>query len=139
MMPTFKNFFPLVLIFAVAVSTCGGQKPPGTLASLCIPQFALANEACLEPMPTSPNIPALPRTPGERRRRSHYGGGGHGGGDVYTAEDAISPCCRWLLEIDEVCMCQALAQLPKFVSAMSHTITLRPTSDCSVTYHCPIY
>ncbi|KAJ4771111.1 Tetratricopeptide repeat (TPR)-like superfamily protein [Rhynchospora pubera] len=66
------------------------------------------------------------------RRQQHHEGFKHHEG--FNPED--TPCCRRLMDIDNACVCQIFARLPKFVTKPKHVMSLSPVEGCEVTFEC---
>ncbi|KAJ3683426.1 hypothetical protein LUZ60_013653 [Juncus effusus] len=104
--------------------------------TLCLSQFALANEACAssyaEPGSLKFNIASSESEvdPADDAHRSHHHHSFH------DDEAENTPCCRRLMGIDNACMCQILARLPKFIVKPKHIITLSPIKGCDVSFEC---
>ncbi|PKA61456.1 hypothetical protein AXF42_Ash014373 [Apostasia shenzhenica] len=89
--------------------------------TLCLSQFALANEACGFVGPhTASNVKAH-----DHHRHHHKNPEG-------------SACCRRLAGIEDACICQMMSKMPAFITKPKHTVTIVPTEGCEVTYECGI-
>ncbi|EPS59564.1 hypothetical protein M569_15243, partial [Genlisea aurea] len=127
--------------------------PHHPVGPLCSSQFALANRACAflpftpvpPPSPPSPEVNTPPPPPPEEsgngtsrhrhphhHRRRHHHHHSHDGKETSTEED----CCRWVKEIDDVCVCELLVRLPPFLTRPVHNYTVAVDDLCSVTYQC---
>lgn len=95
------------------------------ISSMCISQFALANQACsvMPPVEEDPDEP------------SNNHGHGHGRGNGHHPR-ANQDCCRWLEEVENDCVCQALARLPMFLNRPKHTYMLSVGTTCKFAYKC---
>ncbi|KAJ1704538.1 hypothetical protein LUZ63_004317 [Rhynchospora breviuscula] len=102
--------------------------------TLCLSQFALATEACS----TSYQVPGPAKVnatksineiePTDERHHHHH--------PINDDDPQDTPCCRRLTGIDNACMCQILARLPKFITKPKHTLTLSPIKGCDVSFEC---
>lgn len=114
--------------------------PPINLPPLCASQFALANRACavLPYTPVPPPSPPSPPSPeGPESRHHHRHGHGHRHSrhrhrETHAEED----CCRWLKEVDDVCVCELLVHLPPFLTRPVHNYTVVVDDSCEVTFAC---
>ncbi|KAL7084176.1 hypothetical protein ACP275_14G208900 [Erythranthe tilingii] len=126
------------------------RRPPVTPQPLCTTQFALANRACatlpytVVPLPTSlslPTSPSPPPPPGADAGGGGGGGGGrhhhhhrHGGARQQTPEE--EECCRWLKNIDSVCVCKLLLYLPPFLTRPHHNYGVDVGGLCDISFNC---
>ncbi|XP_057800826.1 uncharacterized protein LOC131016204 [Salvia miltiorrhiza] len=114
--------------------------PPANLPPLCASQFALANRACslLPYTPVPPPSPPSPPTPlpteghHDHHRRHHHGHKHH----RHKETGAEADCCRWLKEVDDVCICGLLVHLPPFLARPAHNYTVSVGEFCQVTFAC---
>ncbi|GFP97844.1 hypothetical protein PHJA_001928500, partial [Phtheirospermum japonicum] len=106
----------------------------------CAPQYALVSSACSSlpytwvppPTPPSPPAPPSPRGPPAPVKP-----GGLQGGYIPRHETAEQEnCCRWLQEIDDVCVCELLVLLPPALARPVHNYTVVVDESCSVTFQC---
>lgn len=106
--------------------------------ALCLSQFALANEACSFVQPTSPNenkriIKLQPsHDDHQHRHRGHH----HHHHEHHGDDPKDSACCRRLMGIDNACVCQIIARLPKFITKPKHVVKLSPSKGCEVSFEC---
>ncbi|KAI3460864.1 hypothetical protein Pfo_017527 [Paulownia fortunei] len=110
--------------------------PPINPAPLCATQLALVNRACsmLPCTPVPPPSPPSPPSPdGPDSRHHHRHGHGHGHGHETPAEEE---CCRWLKEVDSLCVCDLLVHLPPFLTRPVHNYTIVVDYVCDVTFEC---
>ncbi|PIN25866.1 hypothetical protein CDL12_01383 [Handroanthus impetiginosus] len=140
--------------------------PPVNHPPLCASQFALVNRACalLPYSPVPPPSPdAGPPSPSSldvlessrHDRRGHGHGHGHGHGQEHEhrhdhghshshrhsrhhhKETSVeADCCRWLKEVDNVCVCDLLVHLPPFLTRPVHNYTVIVDDSCNVTFQC---
>ncbi|WCJ21503.1 Tetratricopeptide repeat (TPR)-like superfamily protein [Euphorbia peplus] len=45
-------------------------------------------------------------------------------------------CCKWLTELDDICVCNLLVRLPPFLSRLQHKYSIRVGNTCKVSYQC---
>ncbi|KAI3449609.1 hypothetical protein Pfo_006274 [Paulownia fortunei] len=126
--------------------------PPIDPPPLCASQYALVNRACAmlpytpvpppsPPSPPSPT-PAPPSPPspdGPDSRHHHRHGHGHGhrhSRHGHAETPAEEDCCRWLKEVDDVCVCELLVRLPPFLTRPVHNYTVVVDDTCNVTFQC---
>ncbi|KAJ4954391.1 hypothetical protein NE237_011174 [Protea cynaroides] len=132
------------------------STPPTSLSPLCINQFALVNHACAM-LPFRPYIPHPPETkdeddqPEQQQEQQEEKDHSHGHGlkqishrhrlhhhQHHRHHMGIEiDCCRWLKEVDTVCVCEVLLHLPVFLRAPKHTYRVLVSDECDVTYSCP--
>ncbi|KAL2540605.1 AAI domain-containing protein [Abeliophyllum distichum] len=114
---------------------------------LCAPQFAIVSRACsmlsfnpvLPPSPTpSPPILHSSAKPGARHGQGHghEHGHRHRHGHGHRETPFEHECCRWLKEVDTVCVCGLLMHLPFFLSKPLHSYTVVIKDSCNVTFQC---
>ncbi|KAF3339685.1 hypothetical protein FCM35_KLT15456 [Carex littledalei] len=145
-----RFFVSSLLTISLVLLLASMSKMQVTAQNLCFSQFALANQAC------SPVGPPIQRQLGElmegdddnsdsddsgsedddehgshhdhhhHHRQQHHEG--------FNPED--TPCCRRLMDIDNACVCQIFARLPKFVTKPKHVMSLSPVEGCEVTFEC---
>ncbi|KAI3930702.1 hypothetical protein MKX01_037148 [Papaver californicum] len=60
-----------------------------------------------------------------RRRRHHH-----------HLSQQEKDCCRWLKEMDEVCVCQLLFRMPFFMWKPKHDYVIKLQDACTVTFNC---
>ncbi|KAL0435766.1 UNVERIFIED_CONTAM: hypothetical protein Sradi_0284500 [Sesamum radiatum] len=119
---------------------------------LCASQLALVNHACAM-LPYTRVPPPSPLTP-DSRHHHHHGhdhghghdhdhdhGHGHGHGHRHSKhghkETTIEEdCCRWLKELDDVCVCELLVRLPPFLTRPVHNYTVGVDDICNITFAC---
>lgn len=148
-------FLPSLVAISLLLLLATMSKVQVRAQNLCFSQFALANQAC-SPVgpPIQRKLDALLRPEGElvdadddssdsddngseeddehgshhhhHHRQQHHEG--------FNPED--TPCCRRLMDIDNACVCQIFARLPKFVTKPKHVMTLSPVEGCEVTFEC---
>lgn len=53
-----------------------------------------------------------------------------------TERSVEEDCCRWLKEVDAVCVCDVLLRLPTFLVKPRHAYSLAIGDECNVTYNC---
>ncbi|KAL6505120.1 hypothetical protein OROGR_024937 [Orobanche gracilis] len=112
-------------------------SPPAKKPPLCAAQYALVNRACSTlpyewiPPPSPPSRPA-PISPPKGRE----GGPRHGLRHVHNETAAQEDCCRWLKEVDDVCVCELLVHLPTFLTRPAHNYTVVVDEACEVTFRC---
>lgn len=119
--------------------------PPVNPTPLCASQFALVNRACAilpytpvpPPSPPAPPSPPSPDGPENRNRHRHRHGHGHRHRrHGYRETPAEEECCRWLKEVDDVCVCDLLVHLPAFLTRPVHNYTVVVDDICDVTFEC---
>ncbi|XP_010256204.1 PREDICTED: uncharacterized protein LOC104596643 [Nelumbo nucifera] len=64
------------------------------------------------------------RQEGHRRRNYHHDG---------PSEE----CCRWLREVDSMCVCQLFVPMPTFLRRPLHSYTIMVDHTCKVVFKCP--
>lgn len=118
--------------------------PPATLPPLCSSQFALANRACsvlpytVIPPPSPPSIQLPPPAESHHHHSHHHHGHSHRHSRHRHKETAIEKdCCRWLREVDHVCVCGLLLHLAPFLARPAHNYTVFVDDSCAVTFTCP--
>ncbi|RRT69478.1 hypothetical protein B296_00030986 [Ensete ventricosum] len=99
----------------------------------CVAQFELANRACTI-------IHAVKAIQGNRRDRGSEHGHSHRHGEGEGEDEGKghhrNRCCRWLKEIDDSCVCNALLHLPISLVKPNHKYTVAVGHHCSITYNC---
>ncbi|XP_008776443.2 zinc transporter SLC39A7-like [Phoenix dactylifera] len=62
---------------------------------------------------------------------------GHGHGHGHGEEPQVNKnCCRWLAEVDEACVCEALLRMPPFLVKAKHTYIIKVGKTCKHEYNC---
>lgn len=104
-------------------------KPPGPpphhQRPLCASQITLVNYACAQvhsPSPSSPTLPSTILFPDRGHR--HFG-----------SPDEEN-CCRWLIGVDNECVCDLLLHLPPFLARPAHVYNVNIGDVCNVTFSC---
>ncbi|CAN4091587.1 unnamed protein product [Withania somnifera] len=133
----------LIVVFLVLHPTGSRSQFLGNQPSpLCPSQFALVNHACSllsflpvpPPSPLSPSLtlapPAPPGPPERRHRRKHAR---HHG---YRETPVEENCCRWMKQVDSLCVCDLLVRLPLFLSRPVHQYTVMIDPSCNITFEC---
>ncbi|KAF3660892.1 hypothetical protein P3S67_001084 [Capsicum chacoense] len=132
----------LIVIFLVLHPSGSRSQWSGNQPSpLCPSQFALVNHACslLPFLPVSPPSPPslplslhpAPPSPPERRHRRR-----HARHHEYTETAVEENCCRWMKQVDSVCVCDLLVRLPLFLSRPVHHYTIMIDPACNITFEC---
>ncbi|GER55310.1 1-phosphatidylinositol-4-phosphate 5-kinases [Striga asiatica] len=98
---------------------------------LCNNQFTLANHACA-PVPYRSVRPPSP-SGHHHHHAAHRHHRRHGNSTVTPVEEE---CCRWLKEVDNLCVCNVLTHLPIFLSKLAHNYTVVVDYECEVTFEC---
>lgn len=145
----------LALVLLVSLALLGRETEGQSVRTpsptpLCATQFALVNHACTflpySPMPPpAPFGPPGPPSPLEllepedpewqhhhRHRHNHH----HHGHKPHNPTPIEMDCCRWLREVDNVCVCDLLVHLPAFLARPAHEYTVVVTDACNITYSC---
>lgn len=135
----------LAMVLLVLYPMTKGQWAPLNPPPLCASQFALVNHACSKlpympvPPPSPPSPPLPPPNPpspdgsGSRRHSSH---GHRHRGHRHRETPIEEECCRWVKEVDSVCVCELLVHLPPFLIKPVHNYTVIVDETCSVTFQC---
>ncbi|XP_051118524.1 uncharacterized protein LOC127242856 [Andrographis paniculata] len=109
--------------------------PPITPPPLCASQFTLVNRACAM-LPYMPGPPAFhPASVDEEESRRHHGHH-HNHRSTHQESPEQQDCCRWLKEVDNVCVCDLLVRLPPFLTRPMHNYTVVVDDSCVVTFAC---
>ncbi|CAA6669005.1 unnamed protein product [Spirodela intermedia] len=136
----------------VALLLLLAQLSSGQTRSMCLHQIAIVSQACIM-IPWrgggSPHAATALLEPlhsdhhgGDHRhhhaathghRRGHHHGHGHRHLHGSSAEEH---CCRWLKEVDDVCVCDLLVRLPRFLTKPDHNFTVAVGNACNATYSC---
>ncbi|XP_042022922.1 uncharacterized protein LOC121770213 isoform X1 [Salvia splendens] len=118
--------------------------PPSHRPPLCAEQFALANGACSGlpytplPPPTPPAPPAPIPTEGDHPLHRHGGHHNHGHRHhMHKETSAEADCCRWLKQVDNICICSLLVHLPEFLARPAHNYTVYVDESCEISFSCP--
>lgn len=120
-------------------------RPQITPRPLCATQFALVNSACsmlpyMQVPPPSPPSPPAPPVSHHHYRLRHSRRHRHSHHRHEPASSGGSPveetCCRWLKEIDSVCVCELLVYLPSFLTRPVHNYTVAVEDLCEVNFQC---
>ncbi|XP_073021744.1 uncharacterized protein [Primulina eburnea] len=92
---------------------------------LCASQLALVSHACTLVVYTPSSPPSVDTLRHHHSRRR-------------PVEDvpAETECCRWLKEVDDVCVCDLLVHLPPFLTNPVHSYTIAIDDTCDVTFNC---
>lgn len=147
-----------ILILAVALypSTPQGQwlprrPPPHPLPlplpdspkPLCVSQLALVNRACgrlpyARVPPPGPPAPPAGEGEGEGEGGHHHHHHHHHEErrEGYVETAAEEECCRWLKEVDTVCVCDLLVHLPPFMTRPVHEYKVVVDDRCEVSFGC---
>ncbi|XP_042488899.1 uncharacterized protein LOC122069033 [Macadamia integrifolia] len=148
----------MVLIPKIMSATPTSPRP------LCMSQFALVNHAC-SLLPFRYRIPHLPVTKDagheqvqvQQKKQEDQaqleGECDHEHGHEHENRESVRhrhshrhhhehldvevDCCRWLKEIDTICVCEVLFHLPPFLQAPKHSYTVSVGEECEITYPCP--
>ncbi|GAV82735.1 hypothetical protein CFOL_v3_26186 [Cephalotus follicularis] len=135
--------FFLIMVFLALLHRLEGQPRPvlpiPPPRPLCPSQVSLANYACLA-LPFSPGAPPTPPSPddpddpdlGGRHHHHHHRHKHHKHHQTPEEEN----CCRWVKEVDDVCVCDLLVRLPAFLARPVHDYTVVVSQSCNVTYSC---
>ncbi|KZV43096.1 hypothetical protein F511_04488 [Dorcoceras hygrometricum] len=97
---------------------------------LCSSQLALVSHACTLVVYT----PASPPTASVETLRHHEHNQSSQG--LVEGSPAETECCRWLKELDDVCVCDLLVHLPQFLTKPVHSYTIAIDNTCDVTFSC---
>lgn len=116
---------------------------PESPKPLCVSQLALVNRACTL-LPYAQVPPPAPPSPelGEGGEEESGGGGhhhhhhNHHRGDGYMETPEEEECCRWLKQVDTVCVCDLLVHLPPFMTRPLHEYKVIAHDSCEVTFEC---
>ncbi|XP_057794416.1 uncharacterized protein LOC131010764 [Salvia miltiorrhiza] len=109
---------------------------PDSPRPLCVSQLALVNRACGRlpyarvPPPSPPSPPSPPA--GEGGHHHHHAARREG----YVETAAEEECCRWLKEVDTVCVCDLLVHLPPFMTRPVHEYKVVVDDSCEVSFGC---
>ncbi|CAI9785661.1 unnamed protein product [Fraxinus pennsylvanica] len=108
---------------------------------LCASQYALAQHACaalpFTPLPPPTHPSSSSPSDGSSRRHRHNHGHRHGHTrDGHKEAHGERDCCRWLRELDNVCVCDLLVNLAPFLSRPVHNYTVIVDESCHVTFQC---
>ncbi|KAL6563838.1 hypothetical protein OROGR_002797 [Orobanche gracilis] len=110
---------------------------------LCESQFALANSGCAM-IPYAAVSPSSPLSRHHHHRHHHSHGHNHNHNHSHshqsyagnTTVTSTEECCRWLKEVDNICVCNVLLRLPAFLFKPAHNYTVMVNSTCEVTFQC---
>ncbi|KAK9161288.1 hypothetical protein Syun_007629 [Stephania yunnanensis] len=121
----------LLAIAPIILSVPVPPSPPPP-QPLCLSQYALVNQAC-SVIPsannhTRPNAGELNDPLMDNNREHHH----HRRNRLPEAEE----CCKWLKEMDDLCVCELLVRLPPFMRRIGHAYTVTVLDSCNVTYVC---
>ncbi|XP_010942492.1 uncharacterized protein [Elaeis guineensis] len=131
----------LILLFLLDLSFA-------QLRPLCLSQFALANQACVvlptEEVSRDSSLAKLQEEDeyDDDEHEDHHGHGhgrgrGHRHGRGHGEEPRVNTdCCRWLAEVDEACVCEALLRMPPFFIKAKHTYIIKVGKTCKHEYNC---
>ncbi|KAK6940849.1 hypothetical protein RJ641_030380 [Dillenia turbinata] len=127
-------------------------EPWSSSRPLCLSQFALVNHAC-SALPVTPIDPPDPqgfelesdqhehhnnRDDHEGRHRHQHGHHSHS--HSHRHRHHTSPieddCCKWLKEVDSICVCELLVHLPPFLTMPAHAYSITVDDTCRVTFTC---
>ncbi|KAL1559683.1 hypothetical protein AAHA92_09998 [Salvia divinorum] len=114
-----------ILILALYPTSLQAQWQP---RPLCVSQLALVNGACGQ-LPYAP-LPPSGEAESEQHRHHRQRREGH----VETAKE--EECCRWLKEVDNVCMCDLLVHLPPFLTRPVHEYKVVVYDSCELSFSC---
>ncbi|KAK6937497.1 hypothetical protein RJ641_031005 [Dillenia turbinata] len=127
------------------------SKEPAPWSSsrpLCLSQFALVNHAC-SVLPFTPIPP--PDQQGfelehdqhehesnrdDHKGRRKHGVGHHSHGPRHRTTPIEDDCCKWLKQVDSICVCKLLVHLPPFLTSPAHAFSITVDDTCSVTFTC---
>lgn len=124
----------------------------------CAAQMALATQSCSVAVPRSHtgnysitaeddpegSSPSIRDDDGRehrhRRGHSHHDEEEHERHHGHHEEERslYDNCCRWLKELDAVCICDHLSQLPLVLSRLKHSYVIEVKDDCKVTFDCEV-
>ncbi|XP_058076416.1 uncharacterized protein LOC131225005 [Magnolia sinica] len=96
------------------------QMADAGLPRVCANQFSLAAQAC-SLLPTLAHHDRChesgcdDETDSKRHRRHRH---------------RLENCCRWLKELDDVCVCSVFSRLPLFLTTPDHTYTVEVGGKC---------
>ncbi|KAK4766909.1 hypothetical protein SAY86_014660 [Trapa natans] len=143
----------------IACQTQLTPTPIPTPTPLCASQFALVNHACSflpytlisPPAPSGPpsDPPSLPNVlepedhsewqqlyHHEHHHHHHHHHHHNHRPSRHTPTPVEMDCCRWLREVDTLCVCDLLVHLPAFLAKPAHDYTVVVAEACDITYSC---
>ncbi|CAI9781159.1 unnamed protein product [Fraxinus pennsylvanica] len=106
---------------------------------LCASQYALVSHACATlpftalPPPSRLSSSSQSDHSSHRHRHRHEHRHQRNGHKEAGGEN---DCCRWLRELDNVCVCDLLTHLPPFLIRPVHNYTVIVDETCNVTFQC---
>ncbi|KAG6418751.1 hypothetical protein SASPL_120956 [Salvia splendens] len=98
---------------------------------LCVSQIALVNRACGQ-LPYA----QLPTPSGEVESNQHRHHHHHEREEGHVETEKEEECCRWLKEVDNVCVCDMLVHLPPFLTRPVHEYKVVVDDGCEVSFGC---
>ncbi|KAL2504186.1 Uncharacterized protein Adt_16246 [Abeliophyllum distichum] len=133
--------FAVLLVLYPGTESQWVRRPPPLPINphpLCASQYALVNHACatlpFTPIPP-PSLLSSSPSDGSIHRHRHRHGHRHTRGGHKEARGEHD-CCRWLRELDSICVCDLLVHLPPFLSRPIHNYTIIVDESCDVTFQC---